>query len=132
MAALLTSLAWLLLGVAIGLLLIRLRRPRETPAPPVPLISKEWAEHCEAHAKAQAGSVVWTAPEVLESPWAHPVSIATRTPETYSFESIEPSEEKVRRDTEAYNARIEYPKRGTPPHSQADEIVRLLRAAAEK
>lgn len=55
----------LALGVAIACVLTRRRnRAVETKAA-LNMLSREWEAHCEAHAKAQAGSLVKTAPEIL-------------------------------------------------------------------
>ena len=67
MAEVLTALGGLALGVALGW---RFRRRAETHAvarATVDLLAAQWAEHVEAHAQAQAGSVVMTAPEAYST-----------------------------------------------------------------
>ncbi len=68
MAEVLTLLGWLALGVFIGWAIKRQMFAHAAHAQPVDLADapyREWRRHCEAHAGAQAGSVVWTPPEAF-------------------------------------------------------------------
>lgn len=63
------QLASLLVAVAIGLLIVRLRRPR------VAANMDPWQRHCAAHERATRGSTMMTAPGLrVDFDWAKPSS----------------------------------------------------------
>ena len=66
MAAILSTLFWLALGVAIGWWIKRRFFAPVYAESEMARLSREWSQHLAEHAEAQKGSVVITAPPILD------------------------------------------------------------------